>query len=47
MVPPNQTELMVEALRGRELPVAYMAFERKQHRFRMASNIRRSLEPEP
>ena len=37
---------MVEALRGRGLPVAYMAFEGEQHGFRMAGNIRRSLEAE-
>lgn len=46
VVPPNQAELMVEALRGRGLPVAYMAFEGEQHGFRMAGNIRRSLEAE-
>ena len=46
VVPPNQAELMVEALRGRGLPVAYIAFEGEQHGFRMAGNIRRSLEAE-
>jgi len=46
VVPPNQAELMVEALRGRGLSVAYLAFEGEQHGFRMAENIVRSLEAE-
>jgi dipeptidyl aminopeptidase/acylaminoacyl peptidase len=46
VVPPNQAELMVEALRGKGLPVAYIAFEGEQHGFRMAGNIKRSLEAE-
>jgi dipeptidyl aminopeptidase/acylaminoacyl peptidase len=46
VVPPNQAELIVEALRGRGLPVAYLAFPGEQHGFRMAENIVRSLEAE-
>ena len=46
VVPPNQAELMVEALRRNGLPVAYMPFEGEQHGFRMAGNIKRSLEAE-
>ena len=46
VVPPNQAELIVEALRGKGLPVAYLAFEGEQHGFRMAENIVRSLEAE-
>jgi len=46
VVPPNQAELMVEALREKGLPVAYLAFEGEQHGFRMAENIVRSLEAE-
>jgi len=46
VVPPNQAELMVEALREKGLPVAYLAFEGEQHGFRMAENIVRSLEVE-
>jgi dipeptidyl aminopeptidase/acylaminoacyl peptidase len=46
VVPPNQAELIVEALREKGLPVAYIGFEGEQHGFRMAGNIRRSLEAE-
>ncbi|HEX8686972.1 MAG TPA: S9 family peptidase, partial [Pyrinomonadaceae bacterium] len=46
IVPPNQAELMVEALRKKRLPVAYVAFEGEQHGFRKAENIKRALEGE-
>jgi dipeptidyl aminopeptidase/acylaminoacyl peptidase len=46
IVPPNQAELMVEALRRKKLPVAYVAFEGEQHGFRKAENIKRALEGE-
>jgi dipeptidyl aminopeptidase/acylaminoacyl peptidase len=46
VVPPNQAELMVEALRAKRLPVAYVAFEGEQHGFRRAENIKRALEGE-
>jgi dipeptidyl aminopeptidase/acylaminoacyl peptidase len=46
VVPPNQAELMVEALRSKGLPVAYVAFEGEQHGFRRAENIKRALEGE-
>ena len=46
VVPPNQAELIVEALRRRGRPVAYMPFEGEQHGLRQAKNIRRSLEAE-
>ena len=46
IVPPNQAELIVSALREKGLPVAYVAFEGEQHGFRMAKNIKRSLEGE-
>ena len=46
VVPPNQAELMVGALRRNGLPVAYIPFEGEQHGFRMAKNIKRSLEAE-
>lgn len=46
VVPPNQAELMVEALRQKGLPVAYVAFEGEQHGFRRAENIKRSLDGE-
>ena len=46
VVPPNQAEVMVEALRKKGLPVAYVAFAGEQHGFRKAENIRRSLDGE-
>jgi dipeptidyl aminopeptidase/acylaminoacyl peptidase len=46
VVPPNQAELMVEALRAKGLPVAYLAFEGEQHGFRKAENIKRALDGE-
>jgi dipeptidyl aminopeptidase/acylaminoacyl peptidase len=46
VVPPNQAEMMVEALRKKKLPVAYVAFEGEQHGFRRAENIKRSLDGE-
>ena len=44
VVPPNQTERMVEALRDRRVPVARLTFEGEQHGFRRADTIRRALE---
>ncbi|HYN88533.1 MAG TPA: S9 family peptidase, partial [Ardenticatenaceae bacterium] len=46
VVPPNQAEMMVEALRAKGLPVAYLAFDGEQHGFRRAENIKRSLDAE-
>ena len=46
IVPPNQAESMVEALRARGVPVAYLLFEGEQHGFRRAGNIVRALEAE-
>jgi len=46
VVPPNQAELMVDALRTKGLPVAYLAYEGEQHGFRRAANIKRSLDVE-
>ncbi|HEY3110028.1 MAG TPA: prolyl oligopeptidase family serine peptidase, partial [Chloroflexota bacterium] len=46
VVPPNQAEMMVDALRKKGLPVAYVAFEGEQHGFRRAENIKRSLDVE-
>ena len=46
VVPPNQAELMVEALREKGLPVAYVAFEGEQHGFRKAENIKRAVDAE-
>jgi len=46
IVPPNQAELIVDALRKKGLPVAYIPFAGEQHGFRIAKNIKRSLEGE-
>ena len=46
VVPPSQAELMVEALKAKGLPYAYLAFEGEQHGFRKAENIQRCLEAE-
>ncbi len=46
VVPPNQAEMMVEALKAKNLPVAYVPFEGEQHGFRRAENIKRALDGE-
>lgn len=46
VVPPNQTEMMVDALRANGVPVAYLLFEGEQHGFRRAINIQRALDGE-
>jgi dipeptidyl aminopeptidase/acylaminoacyl peptidase len=46
VVPPNQAEIMVAAVRAKKLPVAYLTFEGEQHGFRKAENIKRVLEAE-
>jgi dipeptidyl aminopeptidase/acylaminoacyl peptidase len=46
VVPPNQAEMMVDVLRAKGLPVAYVPFAGEQHGFRQAQNIKRSLELE-
>jgi dipeptidyl aminopeptidase/acylaminoacyl peptidase len=46
IVPPNQAEMMFEAVRAKGLPVAYLPFEGEGHGFRRAENIKRTLEAE-
>jgi dipeptidyl aminopeptidase/acylaminoacyl peptidase len=46
VVPPSQAERMVEALEGKGVPVAYLAFEGEQHGFRRAETIKRVYEAE-
>ena len=46
VVPPNQSEMMADAVRRKGLPVAYLSFEGEQHGFRKAATIIRSLEAE-
>jgi dipeptidyl aminopeptidase/acylaminoacyl peptidase len=46
VVPPNQAEMMFDAVRKKGLPVAYVPFEGEQHGFRRAENIKRALDAE-
>jgi dipeptidyl aminopeptidase/acylaminoacyl peptidase len=46
VVPPNQSQMMADAVRAKGLPVAYLAFEGEQHGFRKAETIVRCLEAE-
>ncbi|MBI3648073.1 MAG: S9 family peptidase [Actinobacteria bacterium] len=46
VVPPAQSEMMVEALAAKGLPYAYLLFEGEQHGFRKAENIERAFEAE-
>jgi dipeptidyl aminopeptidase/acylaminoacyl peptidase len=46
IVPPDQTEKMVDAIRAKGLPVAYLLFAGEQHGFRRAENIKRALDAE-
>mgnify|MGYP006274432527 CR=1 FL=1 len=46
VVPPNQAEKMVEAIKQKGLPVAYVPFAGEQHGFRRAENIKRALDGE-
>lgn len=46
VVPPNQAETMVKALRAKGIPVAYLPFPGEQHGFRQARNIKRALDGE-
>jgi dipeptidyl aminopeptidase/acylaminoacyl peptidase len=46
VVPPAQATMIVDALRAKGVPVAYVPFEGEQHGFRQAAHIRRALESE-
>jgi dipeptidyl aminopeptidase/acylaminoacyl peptidase len=46
VVPPPQSEVMVDALRARGVPVAYLTLEGEGHGFRKADSIVRTLEAE-
>ena len=46
IVPPNQAEMMFEAVRAKGLPTAYVSFEGEQHGFRRSENIERALQAE-
>jgi dipeptidyl aminopeptidase/acylaminoacyl peptidase len=46
VVPPAQSELIVEALEERKIPHAYLLFEGEGHGFRKAESVVASLEAE-
>jgi len=46
VVPPNQAEAMVEALKAKSLPFQYLLFNGEQHGFRRAQTIKRALDAE-
>ncbi len=46
VVPSNQSESMVNAIRHRGQPVAYLSFAGEQHGFRRSETIRRALDAE-
>ncbi len=46
VVPPDQARRLVDALRDKGLPVAYLLFEGEGHGFRQAANITHALEAE-
>lgn len=46
VVPPSQSERMVDALKSRGIPTAYLTFEGEGHGFRKSETLRRTLEAE-
>ena len=44
VVPPSQSEVILDALRGRGIPYVYIAFAGEGHGFRKAENIKRASE---
>lgn len=46
VVPPNQAEAMVKALKAKGIPTVYIAYKGEQHGFRKAENIISTLESE-
>ncbi len=46
VVPPNQAEMMVAALKRKGLPFGYFLFAGEQHGFRKAATIKRALDAE-
>jgi dipeptidyl aminopeptidase/acylaminoacyl peptidase len=46
VVPPNQSQMIVDALRARAIPVVYVTFEGEGHGFRRAETIRAALDTE-
>ncbi len=46
VVPPNQAEIMFNAIKEKGLPAAYVAFEQEGHGFRISENIKKALDSE-
>jgi len=46
IVPPNQSQMMLESLKNKGIPVAYLTFANEQHGFRIAENIKLALDSE-
>ena len=46
VVPPNQSELIVEALKAKGIRHSYLLFEGEGHGFRKSENIVKALESE-
>ncbi|EFC42075.1 predicted protein [Naegleria gruberi] len=46
IVPPNQSEMIYNAVKEKKLPVSYTLFQGEQHGFRKAENIKKSLDGE-
>jgi dipeptidyl aminopeptidase/acylaminoacyl peptidase len=46
VVPPDQAETMIAALRDKGVPHAYVVYEGEQHGFRKAENVKRTSEAE-
>jgi dipeptidyl aminopeptidase/acylaminoacyl peptidase len=46
VVPPNQSQMMADALRAKGIPYVYLAFEGEGHGFRGQAALRRSMEAE-
>lgn len=46
VVPPNQAEMMFQAIKHKGLPVAYISFEQEAHGFRIAENIKKAFDSE-
>ena len=45
-MPPNQAEVLIEALRRKGKPVGYLLFSGEQHGFRNSATIQRCLDSE-
>ncbi|HLI01740.1 MAG TPA: prolyl oligopeptidase family serine peptidase, partial [Acidimicrobiales bacterium] len=46
VVPPEQAQVIADALAARGVPVAHLTFEGEQHGFRQAATIRRVIDTE-